>query len=97
MMSTPEPDPQTKPSAPPIQSAESLQKLRSTVREAIKHLRQLKQENLALHARIRELQEASNMKTGTSVLQFDDDPKALRKTVEGFIQAIDTYLAEEHS
>ncbi len=78
-----------------IRSAESLQQLRTHVKQAAKELRRLKKENAALAEHIRELEALPRIDPGTAILTFDEDREKLRTSVKAFIQAIDTYLAED--
>ena len=83
------------PSFSSVRSAESLRKLRSLVKRAAKELRRLKKENAALAARIRELEAGPRIDPNATLLMFEEDPKRMKTAVNGFIQAIDNYLAKE--
>ncbi len=83
------------PSFSSLQSAESLHNLRDLVKQASKELRRLKNENAALAARIQELEDGPKVDSDAAMLVFDEEPEQLRTSVKGFIQAIDSYLAED--
>ena len=82
---------------PPVslKNPQSLERLRDRVKKAARELERLRQENAALAERIRLLEARPAVDLEGTVLAFDEDPDLLREKVEGFIQAIDTYLAKE--
>lgn len=82
---------------PPVslKNPQSLERLRDRVKKAARELERLRQENAALAERIRHLEARPAVDLEGTVLAFDEDPDLLREKVEGFIQAIDTYLAKE--
>jgi len=72
----------------------SLERLRDRVQAAADELERLREENAALRDRIEELETRPPADDGLTTITFDDDPETLRRAIEGFIEAIDTYLAE---
>ena len=71
----------------------SLRRLRDRIERAAHELRVLREENTSLQERIAEL-EASSVESvsETNAFFFESDPESVKRTVEGFIQAIDRYL-----
>ena len=82
---------------PPVslKNPQSLERLRDRVKKAARELERLRLENAALAERIRHLEARPAVDLEGTVLAFDEDPDLLREKIEGFIQAIDTYLAKE--
>jgi hypothetical protein len=78
-----------------LKGPQSLERLRDRVKKAAHELERLRTENAALTERIRRLESRPAVDLDGTVLAFDEDPDVLREKVEGFIQAIDTYLAKE--
>ncbi len=76
-----------------LKSPQSLERLRDRVREAARELERLRKENTALATRIRELEARPAVDAEGTLLIFDEDPDVLREKVEGFIEALDKYLA----
>lgn len=72
----------------------SLERLRDRVQAVADELERLREENAALRDRIEELETRPPTDPDLTTITFDDDPETLRRTVEGFIEAIDAYLAE---
>ncbi len=71
-----------------------LERLRVRVLDAVRELDRLREENDALAARVAELETAGG--ESARVALFDDgDPAALRARVDGFIEALDAYLAAD--
>lgn len=79
----------------PLKGPQSLERLRDRVKKAARELERLRTENAALTERLRRLESRPAVDLDGTVLAFDEDPDVLREKVEGFIQAIDTYLAKE--
>ncbi len=79
----------------PLKNPQSLERLRDHVKKAARELERLRAENAALTERIRHLETTPAVDLEGTVLAFDEDPDRLREKVEGFIQAIDAYLARE--
>ena len=78
-----------------LKSPQSLERLRDRVKKAARELERLRTENAALTERIRQLETSPAVDLDGTVLAFDEDPDILREKVEGFITAIDAYLARE--
>jgi hypothetical protein len=72
----------------------SLERLRDRVQAVTEELNRLRDANAALRDRIEELETRPPTDPDLTTITFDQDPEALRRTVEGFIEAIDAYLAE---
>lgn len=94
-MSTPDAGPtRTDASAPSLQA---LERLRDRVEAAAREIERLRQENERLAERVQELAalEAARPEDGGPLptLVLESDPEALRRKVEGFIEAIDRVLA----
>ena len=73
-----------------ISQSQSLHRLKDRIEQASHELNRLREENTKLHNRLNELEQA-NVYHGTSV-QLEDDPDAVKKRIEGFIDVIDQYL-----
>lgn len=78
-----------------LKGTQSLERLRDHVRQAARELERLRQENATLHERLAALEDRPAVDPDAAVLGFDEDPAALRAKIEGFIEAIDAYLAQE--
>ncbi len=78
-----------------LKPPQSLERLRERVRTAARELDRLRKENDRLLEHIKELETRPPVDLEGTVLVLDEDPEALREKVEGFIQAIDRYLAPE--
>lgn len=81
----------------PLKSPQSLERLRDRVQAAVHELDRLRKENAALTERIEHLETRPTLDVDGTLLAFDEHPDALREKVEGFISAIDQYLAKETS
>jgi hypothetical protein len=81
----------------PLKSPQSLERLRDRVQAAVHELDRLRKENAALTERIEQLETRPTLDVDDTLLAFDEHPDALREKVEGFISAIDQYLAKETS
>ena len=77
--------------------AHSMRQLRDRVEESKEELLRLRATNSALAQRVRELESTPLAGPTDLVLSFDQDPKEMRATVDGFIEAIDKYLANDSS
>ncbi len=71
----------------------ALERLRKQVRRAADELERLRAENRALQQRVAELEARPTVGEDEIVLRVDD-PDALRRQIEGFIETIDAYLDE---
>ncbi len=71
---------------------EVLETLRSSVLEAIEEIGRLRAENAVLTERLGQMSGAPQQPSGGTLLDFNDPPEALKEKVQGFIDAIDTYL-----
>lgn len=78
-----------------LHGMESLQRLRDRIINTLQELERLRTSNAELAERIRELEERPHVDLDGTVLAFDEDPQQLREKVEGFIRAIDTYIAKD--
>ena len=78
-----------------LHGMESLQRLRDRIMNTLQELERLRTNNAELAERIRELEERPHVDLDGTVLAFDEDPQQLREKVEGFIRAIDTYIAKD--
>jgi hypothetical protein len=79
------------PAGPPEQA---LERLRTRVLDAVRELERLREENDALAARLADL-EAQQGRALPDAFFDGGDPAVLRERVEGFIEALDTYLAQD--
>ena len=79
----------------PLKSTASLERLRDRVELAAQELTRLRKENDALTARLRELETRPAVKPDETLLALEESPEAVRRKVEGFIEAIDRYLSRE--
>ena len=77
-----------------LRNPRSLERLRDRVQEAADELERLREENAALRERIEALETRPPVDPDATMLTFDEDPEALRRKVESFIDAIDAYLAD---
>ena len=79
-----------------LKGMRSLRRLRDRVERVARELRAVREENAMLQDRISELESsvASAPVEGGVASLLDSDPEALKKKVEGFIQAIDQYLED---
>lgn len=95
-MTSPPPPPQTPASSPSDEGLAALERLRKRVEAAVAEIERLREENEALAERVQELA-AHDVARGDGeavpALTLEGDPEALRKKVEGFIEAIDRMLA----
>lgn len=93
-MSTPPPPPPTTPGSSD-EGLAALERLRKRVEAAAAEIERLRAENVALAERVRELaaHEVASGDGEAAPLMLEGDPDALRKKVEGFIEAIDRMLA----
>lgn len=80
-----------------LKSPQSLERLRDRVQAAVHELDRLRKENAALTERIEDLEARPALDVDGTLLAFDENPDTLREKVEGFIHAIDQYLAKEIS
>ncbi len=80
---------------PALRGTQALERLRERVEVAARELERLRKDNMLLARRIAELEARPDVDSDQAFLIFDEDPEGLRKRVEGFVQAIDTYLARE--
>lgn len=77
----------------PERSRPALARLREQVHHAADTIEQLRAENRTLRRRVAELEARPTVGDGEIVLRVDD-PDAMRRQIEGFIETIDTYLEE---
>lgn len=71
-----------------------LERLRDRVLDAARELDRLREENRHLTERLAALETEMRERT-TLLVPGDETPEALRERIEGFISALDAYLAEE--
>lgn len=72
----------------------ALRRLRRHVAHAAETLDRLRRENERLRARVQELEANPGFDYDGTLLPLDDDAAALRKKVEGFVEALDAHLAQ---
>lgn len=89
------PDDETPQGAVRIKGLPSLERLRDHIRQAARELERLREENRALHERLTALEARPALDPDGTALTFDEDPAKLRARIEGFIEALDAYLAGE--
>lgn len=78
-----------------LRGNQALERLRERVEVAARELERLRNDNILLARRIAELEARPDVDVDQAFLVFDEGEDVLRKKVEGFIQAIDAYLARE--
>lgn len=81
-----------------LRGTQALERLRDRVQAAAGEILRLREENAALAERITRLESRAggDIETGT-LLHLDEDPEAIRRKVNGFIEAIDQYLQSEQT
>lgn len=81
-----------------LRGTQALERLRDRIRTATSEILRLREENAALAERIAHLEASvgGDLEEGT-LLHFDEDPEALRRKVNGFIEAIDQYLQSDQT
>ncbi|HYE59127.1 MAG TPA: hypothetical protein VD948_11505 [Rhodothermales bacterium] len=79
------------PAGPPEQV---LERLRVRVLDAVREIERLREENDVLAARLADLEAGSARAVQDAFLE-GSDPAVLRERVEGFIEALDLYLAQD--
>ena len=80
---------------PGLRGHQALERLRERVEVAARELERLRKDNILLARRIAELEARPEVDKDQAFLVFDEEDDTLRRKVEGFIQAIDAYLARE--
>lgn len=78
-----------------LRGTPSLERLRERVEAAARELERLRRDNVLLARRIAELESRPEVAQDEAFVVFEEDRESLRRKVEGFIQAIDAYLARE--
>ena len=79
------------PSAPP-----ALERLRAQVNRAADEIERLHAENRRLRQRVKALEQRPAVGENQAFVTLDD-PEALRRQIEGFIDTIDAYLGDDTS
>lgn len=81
-----------------MRGTQALERLRDRIQAAANEIYRLREENAALADRISRLEARAggDLDEGT-LLRLDEDPEALRRKVNGFIEAIDQYLQSEQT
>lgn len=80
----------------PARSLQALERLRDRVEAAAREIERLREENARLAERVQELATLDAARPDGSpipALALEGDPEALRRKIEGFIEAIDHVLA----
>lgn len=90
--------PRPAPAALPASAAatppgQALERLRARVLDTVREIERLRLENDTLAARLAELD--ADAARGPSLLPADGDPEALRRQIEGFVDALDALLTDE--
>lgn len=80
-----------------LRGTQALERLRERVEQAARELERLRRDNVLLAQRIAELEARPRVGEDQAFVLFDENADALRKKVEGFIQAIDAHLARERA
>lgn len=78
-----------------LRGIESLERLRENVESAAREIQRLREENVALGERIRQLESRPGVKPHPMPLALDADPEVLRRRIASFIESIDRYLDKE--
>jgi len=78
-----------------LRKIESLERLKDRVEAAAQEIIRLREENGRLASDISGLRNTVAEHRRRPSVVFDEDPKALRAKVKGFIEAIDQYLQTE--
>ena len=73
---------------------QALERLRARVLDAVRELERLRVENDTLAARVAEM-EVEAGREPVALALFDGDPAALRRQIEGFVEALDALLIDE--
>ncbi len=91
------PDKETGPTAVPLEGPPGavLERLRDRIRDVVRELDALREENSRLSQHVTTLQEQAEGAADPALLRLDESPAALRAKIEGFIEALDTYLDAE--
>lgn len=89
-------DPDATP-ATTLRGTQALERLRERVEQAARELERLRRDNMLLAKRIAELEARPSVDEDQTFFLFDENTDALRKKVEGFIQAIDAHLERERA
>jgi chromosome segregation ATPase len=76
----------------PAEHRDAVRRLHRRVREATETIEQLRAKNRQLRERIEELEAQPSFPDSETVLALDENPDALRKQINHFIDTIDTYL-----
>jgi len=85
------------PSLVALRGAESLRRLRDRITKAVDELGRLREENRKLEERILELERGPVWDVDETLVKISDTPEHLRKRMDTFIAAIDTYLAKNEA
>lgn len=75
-------------------SSDALDRLRERVQQAAQEIERLRAEKRRLQARVHELEQRPALDDDEAFIRLNDDPEALRRQIEGFIETIDAYLDE---
>jgi predicted RNase H-like nuclease (RuvC/YqgF family) len=76
----------------PAEHRDAVRRLHRRVQEAINTIERLRAENRRLRKRVEELEAQPSFPDAETVLALDENPDALRKRINHFIDTIDTYL-----
>ncbi len=87
----PAPLPASAAATPPGQA---LERLRARVLDAVREIERLRVENDTLAARVAEM-EVEAGREPVAIAPFGGDPEALRRQIEGFVEALDALLTDE--
>ncbi|MEM6646460.1 MAG: hypothetical protein AAF730_09425 [Bacteroidota bacterium] len=75
----------------------SLERLQERVELTLLEVSRLREENAALSERLNELESNPLVHLDANYVAFEEHPELLRRKVDQFIAAIDTYLGQESS
>lgn len=76
----------------PAEHRDTMRRLYRRVEQAAATIERLRAENERLRRRVDELENQPAFPDAETVFSLDDDPAAMKERINGFIDAIDTYL-----
>lgn len=78
-----------------LRGISSLERLRDRVETAAHEMKRLREENANLSERIKELERRPAVDPKGTFLSLEQDPEQLKRKINTFIEAIDSYLERE--
>ena len=77
---------------PDVASDDVMDRLRARVRDTVGEIEQLRAENERLQQRVDTLEARPAVRPDETFVTLDDDPQAVQRQLQDFIDAIDAYL-----